>query len=354
MLAAFTLLFALDLAEEFLYQSGFFVNFPHLLQILAPIDLLYGPFLLFYVQRLTLARHRIAWWQFAPALFGAILLAPFYFSLSGAEKLATVAALRTGDSTALSSSTMLPSIGAGLFGSLTVLQIGGYLYVSIRRIRHHQQSIQQSFSATEKISLNWLSRLLVGLSLIYVLFLADQIFPDFLGVNLLGDSITVLAVVLIYAMGYLGLNQPAIFAKPVSEGENQRTPEPSTDRKRYQRSGLDSEASRSFVEALDQHMQREKPYLQGGLTLPELAQQLDISTNYVSQIINEQYGLNFHDYINGYRVEEAKTLIAATKHTGNILQIVYECGFNSKSAFYSAFKKFTGMTPSRYKKSIRA
>jgi AraC-like DNA-binding protein len=100
-------------------------------------------------------------------------------------------------------------------------------------------------------------------------------------------------------------------------------------------------------------MEANKPYLEGDLVLPQLAQQLGISANYLSQVINEQLHVNFYDFINGYRVEEAKGLIrnAGPKNT-NILNIALDSGFNSKSAFYTAFKKATSMTPTQYRKTV--
>ena len=67
--------------------------------------------------------------------------------------------------------------------------------------------------------------------------------------------------------------------------------------------------------------------------------------------MNTYAGSNFSDYINSYRVEEAKKLLADTTFDNyTIVAVGLECGFNSKSTFYNAFKKFTGVTPTVYKK----
>ena len=122
---------------------------------------------------------------------------------------------------------------------------------------------------------------------------------------------------------------------------------------KYRRSGLDKETGRVFLDELTGHVDTNKPYLEGVLMLPQLAQQLGISANYLSQVINEQLQVNFYDFINGYRVEEAKDLMrnAGPKNT-NILNIALDSGFNSKSAFYTAFKKATSMTPTQYRKTF--
>lgn len=104
---------------------------------------------------------------------------------------------------------------------------------------------------------------------------------------------------------------------------------------------------------LDTHMQTDRAYLDNQLSLPQLAERLDVSVNYLSQTINQQTEKNFFDYVNGYRVEEAKQLFNdGTQQPQSILDIAMNAGFNSKSAFYTAFKKHTGMTPGAYRNSL--
>lgn len=360
-LALLTFLFSLDLGEEFLYQVGFFVSAPGLLQLLAPIDLLYGPLIFLYVLQLTSPQNRPQtqgvvsgnYRHFLPALIGIVLLLPF-FLLDGGQKLALTEALRKGGAIANDTPHMvLIQLGLTLFIVGTIIQLGLYILFSIRRLIRHSRSIKNEFSDIDRINLAWLRNLLLGLGCIYLLYLGDQFFPDLMEMNLLGDLITVLVVVLIYAMGYLGLRQPAIFTR--AYGEQLPAIEEGTGQveEKYRRSGLDSETSRLFLNELTSYMEANKPYLEGDLVLPQLAQQLGISANYLSQVINEQLNVNFYDFINGYRVEEARRLIqgAGQKNT-NILKIALDSGFNSKSAFYTAFKKATSMTPTEFRKAL--
>jgi len=99
-------------------------------------------------------------------------------------------------------------------------------------------------------------------------------------------------------------------------------------------------------------MLEEKPYLNPSLTINELGRKISVSPRALSQIINESLGVNFFDFVNSYRVEEAKQFL--TDHSNqnrNILDILLDVGFNSKSVFNRVFKKYTGMTPSEFKKS---
>ena len=96
-------------------------------------------------------------------------------------------------------------------------------------------------------------------------------------------------------------------------------------------------------------MDEKKPYLEPKLTLNMLATQLDVSSNHLSQTINQHQNQNFYDFINQYRVEEFKQRAKDPKNQHFIiLALALDAGFNSKSAFNLIFKKHTGMTPSQF------
>ena len=114
-----------------------------------------------------------------------------------------------------------------------------------------------------------------------------------------------------------------------------------------------SENTATYHQSLIQLMQSERPYLDQDLNLKKLSNYLDISSGYLSQIINQYEKKNFFDFINAHRVETVKEKIVDPKSQHlNLLGIAYESGFKSKSTFNLAFKKHTGKTPTAYKKSI--
>jgi AraC-like DNA-binding protein len=127
---------------------------------------------------------------------------------------------------------------------------------------------------------------------------------------------------------------------------------PPQPQKKYEKSALTPERSDAFLKRLLDLMEAEKPYTDGGLTLPRLAARLSVSTHHLSQVINERLGQSFNDFPNSYRVEEAKRRLAdpSAEHF-SLLAIAEEVGFNSKSSFNAAFKKPTGMTPSEFRQS---
>lgn len=97
-----------------------------------------------------------------------------------------------------------------------------------------------------------------------------------------------------------------------------------------------------------------KSFLNPNLSLDGLAEELNIGVSTLSKVVNSK-DINFSDCINSFRIEEAKQILTDTDFSNyTIIAIGLECGFNSKSTFYSAFKKSTGKTPSEYRKTYNA
>ena len=93
-----------------------------------------------------------------------------------------------------------------------------------------------------------------------------------------------------------------------------------------------------------------KLFLNPQLTLSETAKELNTSTHILSQVINEKFNKSFNVYINELRIESAKMLLINNRNY-TIEGVGYESGFNSKSSFFTIFKKMTGQTPSEYQKT---
>ncbi len=119
---------------------------------------------------------------------------------------------------------------------------------------------------------------------------------------------------------------------------------------KYKNSTLDPEKVENYLKKLHHLMEIEKLFKDENLSLQTLAEKMGISPRDLSRIINERMEKNFRDMINGFRIEEAKRMVLNSKKNHSILDIAFESGFNSKEVFNRAFKKYTGMTPSEYKK----
>jgi AraC-like DNA-binding protein len=112
---------------------------------------------------------------------------------------------------------------------------------------------------------------------------------------------------------------------------------------------IDSTVTEDLIKRLNELMKEEKIYLNPQIAQSEVAKKLNTNTAYLSKIINDQLSSNFSNYINQFRIEEAKNMIRDNEQNNFTFEgIAQSVGFNSKSAFNLAFKKFTGKTPSQF------
>jgi AraC-like DNA-binding protein len=123
---------------------------------------------------------------------------------------------------------------------------------------------------------------------------------------------------------------------------------------KYHNSGLSTEEQVMIKKKLEKLIHGEQRFLDHELSLSALANELNISTNHLSQTINTEFQCNFYQYINEMRINFAKQLIKSDKAPKlKTLTISLDSGFKSTSTFYTAFKKITGATPSEFKAQLK-
>lgn len=157
--------------------------------------------------------------------------------------------------------------------------------------------------------------------------------------------------VLLYWIAYQGLYRYQVTEDRIFLRQHIKTPKAilsSIDTKVPEsgdlKNGLDN------FKKIDDYILLSLRFLDPNLSMELLAKELQMSTSYLSKVVNTHSNSNFSDYINFYRVEQAKKLLCnPTFDNYTILSIALECGFSSKSTFYEAFKKFTNQTPSQFK-----
>ena len=120
---------------------------------------------------------------------------------------------------------------------------------------------------------------------------------------------------------------------------------------KYSNKKIEAIEAENLSKQLNHLMVKEKIFTDADLKLSDVASKMNILPHTLSQLINDNLGKSFTSLINEYRVEEAKALIQSNSHI-KLEAVGYDCGFNSKSTFYSVFKKITNTTPAKYKESI--
>ena len=242
----------------------------------------------------------------------------------------------------MGASAYLPSFMGMLVGIGLKLQMLIYLLLSYRLLWRHQRRLGVFAGNTSEISLSWLQWLLGGIAMMVLLWY-NQVW---------GISATIIQItgpvycITLYFITYAALQQREIFDYPekdkVAIGEVLLA---ATVTPRLKPDELDE-----LKMKLTALMQQEQLYLDGELSLPELARRMDISIHEVSWLLNKGYSQNFYQYINHYRVEKAKDLLLAEEYQHlSILGIAFGAGFNSKTTFNTVFKKTMGMSPREYR-----
>jgi AraC-like DNA-binding protein len=239
----------------------------------------------------------------------------------------------------------------------------GYYYIKIFHIIGiHRSKIESEFSNLEGVNLAWIKVFLsVFFEILIVLAIAVPIIVHKGAYTNIDQVITLTLSISIFILGYKGLFQARIFNNlneeivPVPAIIEESVPEnlPSESSLQLDNNRHSHPSDEEAVQKLLDYMEQKKPYLNEALTLTGLAKELKMTRNRLSQLINNDIGDNFYNFINKYRVEEVKKYISSPNNKNyTILALAYEAGFPSKSSFNSIFKKFTGLTPSEYKEKL--
>jgi AraC-like DNA-binding protein len=325
------------------YSHNLFVRFPLLSSSFISLFMLHGPFLFLYISALSTKEHSLKLkylMHFAPFIcFNLYLIvASFFPGVTDRIRMDHV------------SRDIEPPTLFLFFLILTALSGPLYFVLSFKLFKKLDISIFNNFSFSENINLDWLRKLvwIFGIlwTVLMVIAVIHHVFHLF-SMTFCTDGLFISLSAFIILVGYFGLKQQEIFSHYRIKNQEYIT-EPKI---KYAGSSLKVADANHYLEKLNSRMASEKPHLDPNLTLPQLANDLGIPSHYLSQIINENFGLNFFDFINQFRVEEVKTKIVDPEFDSySLLGIAFECGFNSKSAFNRIFKKSTGLTPSEYKR----
>ncbi len=355
-LVVWLIFIGLHLSFYYLFITKTAYSFPYhyLLGLHFPFPLVHGPLLFLYTSTITnqmwATRYRML--HTIPFFFIYVLFSP-YILLPVEEKI-----------------LIFKNNGQGLETSSLVLiiliMISGVVYValSLWLLKKYRRTLQEQFSAVERINLAWLRYLIyaIGFTWVFVLIGNDQL--------IFGCT-----VVFVFFLGYFGIKQVGIFIQQnpeeigleaivpqknsvlsepalITHSSNHSTVFPETpQRVKYLSSSLSEEAAREIQKSLTKAINEDRLFVNPEINLTELAHALHVHPHNLSQVINTFEGKNFYDYINHKRIEEFKRIVALPENQRfTLLALALDCGFNSKTSFNRNFKNATGLSPSEYLK----
>lgn len=305
--------------------------FPHAFWFGSSFTILWGPGIYFYTRSLVNINFKFTKKDFIHLLpFTAhFLYLLFAFHLNSAE---------TKRHLILEQAVFSPTAIQTITG-LTHLIILLYLIASLLVVLKYRSNIKNSFSTIGEINLSWMVFVLGGFSIKWI---ADvwMYFNNIAGLQ--EETPLLISRLLLFLfvniMIYKGLKQPEIFSGIIEV-------------KPAKKPFLSKSLEEKYLQKLSAFMEEKKPFLNPDITLMDIAELVEIPYRSLSEVINNRLNQNFYDYINSYRINESKKLLVEkSDRFKTVLEVLYEVGYNSKSSFNLAFKKYTGMTPTEYKR----
>lgn len=315
--------------------SGMVFHMPHMIFSSYPFLFVIAPLFYLYILSFLSGGLSGSWkigLHFIPAVLMFLFLLPFYLQ-SGAYKI-----------------EYLLGVGADGFETVPVeqffimatqvVQLLVYLFLSYRLVNQRYQFYQMR-RANQVRKFRWLryaTIVLLGVVVLYAIILVRLIVVKQYRVET-DYVVAVTFSLLLFVAGYVALAQPDLFAEGLN-GNGRKL--------------LKEDASQSVKAKLENWMNNEKPYLTEDLKISDVSDALNIPVHHLSEVINQEYQINFFDFVNQYRIEEAKRLLLHPDYQNQkILAIAFDTGFSNKGTFNRVFKKFTGQTPTAYRKQIR-
>ena len=223
---------------------------------------------------------------------------------------------------------------------------------------------------SEKNNLNWLKTISIIFAIIYPSAVLARL------LNVVADyevfSPIIFPVIgftfFAYALSIFGFQQDSIFISPSfarlqsrkdrleqieKEKEDFKVVEEEVIESipKYEKSGLKPETYTEYENKIMEYMKDYKPFLDSAFSIQKMAEDLKIQKFYITQVLNEHLNKNFYTFVNDFRIDEVKRMIEKddnNKYT--LLSLAFDAGFNSKTSFNTTFKKYTGKTPSQYRK----
>jgi AraC-like DNA-binding protein len=233
-------------------------------------------------------------------------------------------------------------------------QIVVYLIAVFILLRKTKKLYLENYAGTHINSYKWLFQFTTALTFLYLIALIKNIFKfseyEYIAVSI---NSGLLIFQLFITCWYLlkALNNPELFRN--FDSKLKLVSEIILEEKESEPLAENEKSQDETLSKLEQFMLTEKPFLNPSLTIQDISNTIQIPTRELSILINHQLNQHFYDFVNSYRIEQAKEILKdSTKSKVTILEILYEVGFNSKSSFNTAFKKHTGYTPTDYRKIL--
>jgi len=233
-----------------------------------------------------------------------------------------------------------------VLGSATIISWCIYNPLSLILVHRHRMYLRNELSNIEKNeNLGWVLSVAIFYVVYCILAFLITVIAFYAKLNPITPYIYnyIVLLILIYCMSFYGLRQKAV-AQLILINEPLSLP--------YKNSNLSIETKEKIKQKIINYFEKEKAYLNPELSMTVVSESLKIPKYQITEVLNIEIGKSFYQFVNQYRVEAVKTMLSDPENKYSIEAIGYDCGFSSKSSFYTVFKNMTDQTPVAYRHSF--
>lgn len=342
-LALLLLSICLGLFDEYAFSAALYLKWPHLIGVFWPWTAVKLPALYLFFRYLA----------FTERIDKGVLI---HFGLFAVYYVALVPVFLS-DTTAKVDliSTETPyqyQVSQVFYAALAqTVQLVVYLILLVKLLRQHKAALQDQLANHEYVSLDWVYHLFAFFLLAALASMLGNLGAPWMAVSQqLMQGFYILALFYLLLRVFTQSPRTARIASHDMPGDKDLEPKAAGGRNSYETSKLDDKTRENFEKTLMAVMQSERPYLDHELSSFDLADMAGMRSHDLSQLLNTHFQQNFYEYVNGHRVQYACDVLQEDPKS-NITALSYAAGFNSRSAFYRAFKLKTGVSPKEWVKT---
>ncbi len=331
---------------SFLLASGLILEYPHFFRTAAPFHYLWGPLSYLFIRNLLSSDNRFYktdFLHFIPFLLHLAELMPFYFTSSDIKVAMLNGMFEQGDRFGIYEG-LLTSYWHSL---LKFTQMLIYNLLQWQLLINFNKTKNRSFKKSNQTIIDWVTFLNLSGSIMIFVVQYHRIFLANVG------SFTVTLADMVFYLYYVLIWYYLLLKPDLLNGIKLSDVVPEKQELRAKHSTLKSKKNQEYEEILrklETHMQVNQPFLKEDLNVAMISSQIYSSELKISKAIKYKFGINFPEYINQYRIayieENYKNNPEWRSYT--VEGMAFSAGFNSRNAFYTAFRKIKGVTPTTY------
>ncbi|WP_448564810.1 helix-turn-helix domain-containing protein [Thalassotalea ganghwensis] len=335
------LAFVIALGHSVFLHSKLALSFPHILGFGPFSTYLIGPLILLITLKLLRPDKPLSLWHllhFVPFVIHQLSRLPKIFRSANEKLIFLESFYQQGQITSPSVLTLTELTNMLIFYSHRFI----YLILSCWLLKQAKVNTQH-FTIARKLLIHMLFYILLGYCIFWLLYRSTFYFPAIAEISKsLSTSINAIglgALTLLIAVFLFKHRLTDIFSSKSTQ--------------KYQKNVLDEDLSKSLLASIEATISKDKLFCLPDFRQADLSNATGLSIAMISQVINKEVGLNFNDYMNEYRINYVKELLADSDQSDKDIQtLALEAGFSSKATFYRVFKEKMQVTPTQYRKQV--